>query len=43
MAVTTGTALKLRSINAKRAIMVQEGVLDQPELGDPNPHFVYYL
>lgn len=33
----------LRRVNAKRAEMIKNGALDQPELGDANPHFKYWL
>ncbi|KAK4704174.1 hypothetical protein P7C70_g2033, partial [Phenoliferia sp. Uapishka_3] len=43
MVITTFHALALKRINRHRAALVAAGAPDQPELGDDNPHFVFYL
>ncbi|KAM0755613.1 MFS general substrate transporter [Meredithblackwellia eburnea MCA 4105] len=43
MVITATQAMALKRINEKRRVLVAQGAEDQPELGDENPHFVFYL
>lgn len=42
-AILTFQALLIRRENARRAALVLQGIADQPELGDDNPHWQYWL
>lgn len=41
--ITIATALVLKMQNKRKERLVMEGALDQPELGDKNPHYTYWL
>jgi MFS family permease len=41
--LTATMSFFLRKENAKKRRLIAEGAPDQPELGDRNPHFLYYV
>lgn len=43
MALTTAMSILLRRENREKSRLVAEGAPDQPELGDRNPHFLYFV